>query len=95
MQALAAHAGFALTNVRLVERLQHISVTDALTGLPNRRKLLGDLQQAAGTPGMVGVLLLDLDRFKEVNDALGHTIGDQVLQQVATGSSTGSQAGAP
>jgi diguanylate cyclase (GGDEF)-like protein len=82
MQALAAHAGVALTNVRLVERLQHISVTDALTGLPNRRKLLAELQQAVGTPGIVGVLLLDLDRFKEVNDALGHTIGDRVLREV-------------
>jgi diguanylate cyclase (GGDEF)-like protein len=82
MQALAGHAGVALTNVRLVDRLQHISVTDSLTGLPNRRKLLAELHQAAEGPGMVGVLLLDLDRFKEVNDALGHTIGDQVLREV-------------
>jgi diguanylate cyclase (GGDEF)-like protein len=84
MQALAAHAGVALTNIRLVERLRHISVTDALTGLPNRRQLLADLSDAAGTPGVVGVLLLDLDRFKEVNDALGHAIGDRVLREVGT-----------
>jgi diguanylate cyclase (GGDEF)-like protein len=82
MQALAAHAGVALTNIRLVQRLRHLSVTDALTGLPNRRKLLADLGDATGTPGVVGVLLLDLDRFKEVNDALGHAIGDQVLREV-------------
>jgi diguanylate cyclase (GGDEF)-like protein len=81
MQALAAHAGIALTNIRLVERLRHISVTDTLTGLPNRHKLLADLGQAAAMPGIVGVLLLDLDRFKEVNDALGHAIGDQVLRE--------------
>lgn len=82
MQALAAHAGVALTNARLVERLRHISLHDTLTGLPNRRKLLADLRQAAQAPGLVGVLLLDLDRFKEVNDALGHSIGDQVLREV-------------
>ena len=56
--------------------------TDELTGLPNRRALLSALDDAfaAGTP--VGLLLLDLDRFKEVNDTLGHHVGDQLLHQV-------------
>jgi len=53
--------------------------TDELTGLPNRRALLTALDEcfASGTP--VALLLLDLDRFKEVNDTLGHHVGDRLL----------------
>jgi diguanylate cyclase (GGDEF)-like protein len=83
MQALAAHAAVALTNVRLVDRLRRIGLHDSLTGLPNRVQFLAELHRAVddgGTaPHTVGVLLLDLDRFKEVNDALGHDVGDTLL----------------
>ena len=61
---------------------------DLLTGLPNSRQLRADgdraLEDAERTGGNVGVLLLDLDRFKDVNDTLGHLIGDQLLRVVAS-----------
>ena len=61
--------------------------TDYLTGLPNRRAFLERLESTLsselGTAGHTGVLLVDLDGFKEVNDALGHTAGDELLCVVA------------
>lgn len=67
--------------------LHYQAMHDALTDLPNRTLLMDRLQQAlrAGEreKKQVSVLLLDLDRFKEVNDTLGHHIGDKLLQQIA------------
>ena len=59
---------------------------DALTGLANRRKLLHSLTKAINCPGdakpLLGLLYLDLDQFRRVNDALGHALGDRLLQAV-------------
>ncbi|RJQ47001.1 MAG: EAL domain-containing protein [Gammaproteobacteria bacterium] len=67
--------------------LKHQALHDALTRLPNRALLEDRLQQSllAGTrdPKPLALLIMDLDRFKEVNDTLGHHAGDQLLQQIA------------
>lgn len=69
---------------RAEEELRNLAHVDALTGLPNRRSVLGTLARRAeaGTP--VAVMFLDLDGFKAVNDTLGHEAGDELLIQVAT-----------
>jgi diguanylate cyclase (GGDEF)-like protein len=85
LQAMAAHAGAALSEAHLLQRLQHTSSHDPLTDLPNRDHFLADLQRTiteVRPDGVVGVLLLDLDRFTDVNDALGHDIGDDLLRQI-------------
>jgi len=72
---------------RAEERIQHLAYYDALTGMPNRafyNDLLSlALSHAQRRGEMVAVLFLDLDRFKDVNDTLGHSIGDQLLKIVA------------
>jgi diguanylate cyclase (GGDEF)-like protein len=68
------------------ERIAFMARHDALTGLPNRTLLREHMAEAAARPGdgtRYAVLCLDLDRFKEVNDTLGHAAGDELLRLVA------------
>jgi diguanylate cyclase (GGDEF)-like protein/PAS domain S-box-containing protein len=70
-----------------VDQLAHLAFYDELTGLPNRRwveqRLTEDLAVARSRGHAVGVLFLDLDNFKVVNDSLGHGSGDEMLLEVA------------
>jgi diguanylate cyclase (GGDEF)-like protein len=72
---------------RKQDRLLELSVTDPLTGLANRRRLLGamgeELARAARYHTAVTLLLIDVDRLKELNDRAGHGAGDRALQLVA------------
>jgi diguanylate cyclase (GGDEF)-like protein len=89
LETVASHASVALQNGKLLDQLQHEAMHDALTGLPNRaavqRQLAAALEEVADgrSPG-AAVMILDLDRFKEVNDTLGHQHGDQLLIEVGT-----------
>ncbi|MFM2077791.1 MAG: hypothetical protein RJA49_1681 [Actinomycetota bacterium] len=69
------------------ERLSHLATHDPLTGLANRAAMVDELKRAlnAGARSRrdTGVIMLDLDRFKYVNDSLGHTVGDRLLQAAA------------
>ncbi len=87
VQALAAHAGTAVANVRAHEETRRQSVTDPLTGAGNFRLLtttLGrEVERATRFGRPLSVLMLDLDHFKQVNDTQGHAFGDAVLREFA------------
>ncbi len=89
-EALVAHASANLERARLVEELRfevdsksHQATHDMLTGLPNRMLFLTRATAALNESAGVTIVLLDLDRFKDVNDTLGHTIGDRLLCEVS------------
>lgn len=85
-ELFAQRAGALLHSARMYEQVSEESLTDALTGLPNRRALdqrLDEEQQRSGRYGRpYALLMIDLDKFKMINDTYGHPIGDSVLQQV-------------
>jgi diguanylate cyclase (GGDEF)-like protein len=87
LSAFARLAAQAIENARLHARTEGMAVTDSLTGLNNRRWLDSRLQeevqrsQRFGKP--LGVLMLDIDHFKRVNDRYGHPAGDTVLKRLA------------
>jgi diguanylate cyclase (GGDEF)-like protein len=86
MEAVAAQTAVAVENNRLVDRLRFDAYHDALTGLPNRRRMLASLEEAVKVraPGeVVAVLLFDVDGLRDVNDSLGHAAGDKLLAEVA------------
>jgi diguanylate cyclase (GGDEF)-like protein len=70
-----------------LSKAEYASLHDALTGLPNRRMLVRRLQEAIARAAAAGarmaLVVIDLDGFKEINDTLGHAVGDEVLQWAA------------
>jgi diguanylate cyclase (GGDEF)-like protein len=93
-ETYANHASASLENARLIDRLQrhvaetrHQALHDALTGLPNRalfrERVKAAIDSSGSRSGETAILLMDLDRFKEVNDTLGHHNGDLLLEAVA------------
>ncbi len=87
LELLCAGAAVALQNAHLYQETQRLATTDPLTGLSNYRHfhdlLELEVQRARRMGYAVGLLMLDLDHFKEVNDRYGHPVGDVVLRRVA------------
>jgi diguanylate cyclase (GGDEF)-like protein len=85
-ELFAERAGALLHNARLYEQASKESLTDQLTGLPNRRALDQRLDEEGRQADLYNrhyaLLMIDLDGFKKINDTYGHPIGDSVLQQV-------------
>ena len=83
----ASHAALALRNAWLAEQVQKMADTDALTGLANRRTfsraLEREVSRAARRGEPVSLAMIDIDRFKRINDKHGHPAGDEVLKRVA------------
>jgi len=84
---VAEHIALALANLRLRETLRSQSILDPLTGLFNRRymeeTLELELARAARGERAIGIILLDLDHFKPLNDSWGHDAGDALLRELA------------
>ena len=87
LEAVANQTALALERAKLIAFLENLSITDALTGIANRRhfewRLSEEVERARRYKYPLSAFMLDLDHFKQVNDNYGHQIGDIVLQQVA------------
>ncbi|CUU59052.1 PAS domain S-box-containing protein/diguanylate cyclase (GGDEF) domain-containing protein [Parafrankia irregularis] len=88
VRSVAAILGAAAMRIRMEDGARYLSLHDPLTGLPNRAALLDhlgrSLRRAAHDGRHTGVLFIDLDGFKAINDTLGHKCGDELLRVVAS-----------
>ena len=87
LETLAIHAATAIEAARLHEHTETMAMTDVLTGLPNRRRLDGDLEVEVSSSVRysrpLAFLMVDVDHFKSYNDTFGHQAGDVALQELA------------
>jgi diguanylate cyclase (GGDEF)-like protein/PAS domain S-box-containing protein len=92
----AGQVGLSLANIKLREALRTQSIRDALTGLYNRRyleeTLEREMRRAARAQQSLGILMIDLDHFKNFNDTYGHEAGDAVLRETGASLSKGIRA---
>lgn len=87
LSEMAGDIAFAIDNIAKQERLHYLAYYDVLTGLANQSLFLERVAQsmrgAARTGSRLAIFLIDLERFKNINDSLGHAAGDALLRQVA------------
>jgi diguanylate cyclase (GGDEF)-like protein len=87
LQSVATQAAMAIANARLHQRMVKLSLTDPLTGAHNRRSLFARLEMELAGAARFGhplsLAMIDLDRFKDFNDAHGHVAGDAALRRIA------------
>ena len=87
LERVAEQAGAVIHNSIIFEQTQEDSLTDPLTGLPNRRSLFvhlsRELSRAGRLKSEVALIVMDVDGFKAINDTYGHTVGDSALRAIA------------
>ncbi|MCX4187703.1 GGDEF domain-containing protein [Methylophaga sp. OBS4] len=87
LEFVSTQIAAAIERKLMLDRLQHLALYDQLTGLPNRELFHDRVQQALARARrqqqQLALFYLDLDKFKQVNDTLGHAVGDKLLQEAA------------
>ena len=87
ISSMSSHLGWVIKRKQMEETIQQMAYNDTLTSLPNRLqfkdRLTLELAHARRYKTMLAVMFLDLDRFKVINDTLGHAVGDQMLHGIA------------
>ncbi|GGK95355.1 GGDEF domain-containing protein [Deinococcus radiotolerans] len=83
LELLGVQLGIVMENAALHEQLQREANTDPLTGLLNRRQFVAQVTAALSVPGPATLAVMDVQKFKRINDELGHAAGDAVLRGVA------------
>lgn len=82
LAAVGAQLFFAVSELRQLTDEEQLALTDELTGLANRRRLVATLDHELTTSEPLAFALIDIDRFTDINASLGHTLGDHLLQQM-------------
>ena len=87
LATMADHYGAAIERARLFEQAQYLAITDGLTGMYNRRYFMAladhEVARTQRYRRQLSVIMMDIDRFKNVNDSYGHIVGDQVLTEIS------------